>query len=454
MNLSDAAKILNAPMVGDDCSVDSLIENVCIDTRSLKSGDLYVALRGEHFDGHDFISNAIDKGAVAVVVEKESENKIPQIIVEDTRIALGMLAKKLRSDFNWPFIGLTGSNGKTTVKEMLAVILRQKGAVLATQGNFNNDIGVPLTLFRLQSHHQYAVIEMGANHPGEIQYLTNIVNPSVALITNAAPAHLEGFGTLDGVAKAKGEIFEGLSDNGVAVINYDDPYCALWKKCADKHTIVTFGTNEAADVFVQWLEQTDGSKFVLHTKEGSVHISLAMLGKHNVMNALAASAAALAVGADLSEIKAGLETELSVPGRSQKKTGLDGSTIIDDTYNANPASLGAALHVLSSCEGTKILILGDMAELGDATKSLHCDAGNEILAAGLDAFYATGKFSKYAVNAYCENGGQNGLFFETQDALVNTVKNSLRADVTVLIKGSRSMRMERIVAALTDTGDI
>lgn len=453
MKLSDAAKILEAPMIGED----GVFKNICTDTRSLSSGDVYVALRGDHFDGHDFISNAADEGAVAVIVDKKCKNKITQIVVEDTRIALGLLAMKWRSDFDGPLIGLTGSNGKTTVKEMLAGILGQKGPVLATLGNFNNDIGVPLTLYRLQPSHRYAVIEMGANHSGEIQYLTNIVSPSVALITNAAPAHLEGFGSLDGVAKAKGEIFQGLSDKGIAIINYDDPYYDLWKSYAGVHSIISFGTNQAADVFATWSEKVDGNDYgndiELHTKEGSVHISLAMPGKHNVMNALAASAAALAVGANLSEIKAGLQAVRTVPGRSQRKSGVNGSTIIDDTYNANPASLGAALNVLSSCKGTKILILGDMAELGAETESLHRDAGNQVMTAGIDVFYATGDFSRHAINAYCDNGGQNGLFFETQDTLLDTVKNSLREGTTVLIKGSRSMCMERIVAALTDTGE-
>lgn len=453
MKLSDAAKILEAPMIGED----GVFKNICTDTRSLSSGDVYVALRGDHFDGHDFISNAADEGAVAVIVDKKCKNKITQIVVEDTRIALGLLAMKWRSDFDGPLIGLTGSNGKTTVKEMLAGILGQKGPVLATLGNFNNDIGVPLTLYRLQPSHRYAVIEMGANHSGEIQYLTNIAKPSVALITNAAPAHLAGFGSLDGVAKAKGEIFQGLSDGGVAIINYDDPYFDLWKSYAKKHRVISFGTSEAADVYVTWLKEVDdfdhSNDIELHTKGGSVRVSLAMSGKHNVMNALAASAAALAVGADLSEIKTGLETTLEVPGRSQRKPGVNGSTVIDDTYNANPASLAAALNVLSSYEGTKILILGDMAELGAEAESLHRDAGNDVFAAGINAFYATGDLSRYAVNAYCDSGGQNGLHFETQDVLLDTVKKCLRDDVIVLIKGSRGMRMERIVAALTDTGE-
>jgi len=450
MKLSDAAKILNAPMLGEDCT----FESICIDTRSINTGDVYVALRGEHFDGHDFILNAVDEGAVAVIVEKKCESSIAQVVVEDTRIALGILAMKWRSDFSGPLIGLTGSNGKTTVKEMLAVILGQKGTVLATLGNFNNDIGVPLTLYRLQSNHQYAVIEMGANHPGEIQYLTKIVSPSVALITNAAPAHLEGFGSLDGVANAKGEIFQGLSGKGIAIINYDDPYFELWKNAANEHTVVSFGTSKKADVSATWAETAAGNEIELHTKDGSVHISLALPGKHNVMNALAACATALAVGADLSEIKMGLETVLSVPGRSQRKSGLNGSVVIDDTYNANPASLGAALNVLSSCEGIKILILGDMAELGAAAESLHRDAGTEVFNAGLDAFYATGEFSRHAIDAYNESDGKNGHYFETQDALVDTIKNNLSSNVTVLIKGSRSMRMERIVAALTEAGDL
>ena len=449
MKLSEAAKVLNASMTGEDCS----FRNVAIDSRSLGRGDLYVALRGEHFDGHDFISHAVEQGAVATIVEKETEDTIPSVVVPDARLALGQLASHWRSAFDGPLIGLTGSNGKTTVKEMLAVILERKGAVLATQGNLNNDIGVPLTLFRLQSHHQYAVIEMGANHPGEIGYLTNITSPSVAVITNAAPAHLEGFGSLDGVAKAKGEIFEGLSEDGVAVINFDDPYYDLWKSFVGKHDIVSFGLDEAADVSAKWVKHPDGSEIELHAAEGSVHISLAMPGRHNVMNALAASATALTVGVSLADIKAGLETMLSVPGRSQRKSGMSGSTIIDDTYNANPASLDAALDMLCTGAGAKMIVLGDMAELGDDAKMLHQQAGKKIYSAGVDAFYALGEFSREAVKTYREAGGENGFCFETQDALLDAIKSVLHSDVTVLVKGSRSMRMERIAVALTDTGE-
>ena len=449
MELSEAAKVLDAPMTGKDCS----FRNIAIDSRSLGRGDLYVALRGENFDGHEFISHAIEQGAVATVVEKKAECPVPSIVVPDTRLALGRLASNWRSTFDGPLIGLTGSNGKTTVKEMLAVILERKGSVLATKGNLNNDIGVPLTLFRLQSHHRYAVIEMGANHAGEIGYLTNIAAPSVALITNAAPAHLEGFGSLDGVAKAKGEIFEGLSEEGVAVINFDDPYYDLWKSFAGKHDVVSFGLDEAADVSATWVKRSDGSEIELHATEGSVHISLAMPGRHNVMNALAASATALAVGASLADIKAGLETMLSVPGRSQRKSGVSGSVIIDDTYNANPASLDAALDMLCTGAGEKIIVLGDMAELGDDARMLHQEAGRKIFSSGVDAFYALGEFSCEAVKTYSDAGGENGFCFETQGALLDAIRTVLRADVTVLVKGSRSMRMERIVVALTDKGE-
>ena len=449
MELNEVANILNASIVGDNCQFG----NIAIDSRSLADGDLYVALHGENFDGHDFISHAVEQGAVATLVEKDVDCDIPYVVVSDTRLALGQLAKHIRKSFTGPLVGLTGSNGKTTVKEMLAAILEQKGSVLATQGNFNNDIGVPLSLFRLESRHDFAVIEMGANHPGEIRYLTNLASPTVALITNAAPAHLEGFVTIDGVANAKGEIFEGLVDDGIAVINHDDDYFKLWKACAKNHEVVSFGTDESADVFAEWVENNNGSEIDLHAPEGSVHISLALPGKHNVLNALASSAVALSVGAGLQDVKAGLESALTVPGRSQRKAGVNGSIIIDDTYNANPASLSAALDLLVSAEGAHVLVMGDMAELGDMTQELHKEVGLKVFAAGVDEFFAIGENSLLAIEAYCEAGGKNGHHFETQDALVDAVKGRLHSSMTVLVKGSRSMRMERIVIALTDLGD-
>lgn len=448
MELSEVAQVLGSHITGDDCEFDG----IAIDSRSLVRGDLYVALKGEHFDGHDFVSHAADQGACAVVVEHEVDCGLPAVVVSDTRLALGELAKHIRRGFHGPLIGLTGSNGKTTVKEMLAAILHEKGQVLATRGNFNNDIGVPLTLFRLKPFHDYAVIEMGANHAGEIAYLTGLASPSVALITNAAPAHLEGFGSLDGVANAKGEIFQGLVKGGVAIINQDDKYSDLWKACAKEHSIVTFGTNGSADVHATWQEGVDGSEIDLHAPEGSVHFSLAMPGKHNVMNALAASAAALAAGISLEEVKRGLESTLIVPGRSQRKSGLNGAVVIDDTYNANPASLGVALDVLAVCEGARLFVMGDMAELGDETLQLHRDAGKKVFASGVEAFFAIGDLSRVAVEEYTAAGGKNGFHFDTQDALVDAVTGRLHQGVTVLVKGSRSMRMERIVIALTEAG--
>lgn len=440
--LSAAASAVNGVLHG----ADRTFTGAGMDSRKLAANELFIALPGSRVDGHDFLPVARERGAAAALVERKIADPLPQIVAADTLLALGRLAAWWRTHYTCPVVGLTGSNGKTTVKELLAAILGRCGATLATQGNLNNNIGLPLTLLRLRSSHRYAVIEMGANHPGEIAYLTHIARPDVALINNAGPAHLEGFGTVEGVAHAKGEIFSGLPANGTAVINADDVYTAVWETLAAKQRIVRFGFTAGSDVSAQWEGDATGSRLHLHTPDGSAHATLHLPGQHNVMNALAASAAAFAVNVKLPDIALGLESARGAPGRMQIKTGRNGASIIDDTYNANPASVQAALDVLAACRGRRVFVLGDLAELGDATVDLHRSIGVAAAASGIDALYSVGTLSAHAANAF---GGEQ-RHFATQEELMTHLIPMLALGTTLLVKGSRSAQMERVVAALME----
>lgn len=440
--LSDAATAVGGVLHG----ADRTFTGAGMDSRKLAANELFIALPGTRVDGHDFLSVAREHGAAAALVERKIADPLPQIVVADALLALGRLAAWWRTRYTCPVVGLTGSNGKTTVKELLAAILGRCGATLATQGNFNNNIGLPLTLLRLRSSHRYAVIEMGANHAGEIEYLTRIAQPDVALINNAGPAHLEGFGTIAGVAHAKGEIFSGLAANGCAVINADDVYTAVWETLAVKHRIVRFGFTPGSDVSAQWEGDATGSRVHLHTPDGSVHATLHLPGQHNVLNALAASAAALAVNIKLQDIALGLESARGAPGRMQLKIGCNGASIIDDTYNANPASVQAALDVLAACRGRRVFVLGDLAELGDATVDLHRSIGAAASASGIDALYSVGTLSAHAANAF---SGEH-RHFATQEELMANLIPMLALGTTLLVKGSRSAQMERVVGALME----
>ena len=440
--LSDAANAVHGVLHGND----EAFTGASMDSRYVAAHELFVALPGTRVDGHDFLPVARERGAVAALVERKVDDPLPQVVVADARVALGKLAAWWRAHYTCPVIGLTGSNGKTTVKELLAAILERCGATLATQGNLNNDIGLPLTLLRLRSSHRYAVIEMGANHPGEIEYLTRIAQPDVALINNAGPAHLEGFGTVEGVAHAKGEIFLGLGPKGVAVINAGDAYVAVWERIAAAHRIVRFGLTKSADVSAQWEGDAASSRLHLHTPAGSAHATLHLPGQHNVLNALAATAAALAVNVKLQDIALGLESAHGAPGRMQTKSGRNNSCIIDDTYNANPASVQAAIDVLAACRGRRILVLGDLAELGDDTVTLHRRIGAAAAAAGIDALYTVGTLSVHAAAAF----SREHQHFANQEELMANLIPMLALGVTVLVKGSRSAHMERVVGALTE----
>ncbi|OIQ81674.1 UDP-N-acetylmuramoyl-tripeptide--D-alanyl-D-alanine ligase [mine drainage metagenome] len=446
MPLSEAALATKGQLLGPDVEFGA----ISTDSRRVEAGDLFVALRGERFDGHDYVADCLQRGAVAAVVEAQSAvSSRPSdkslLVVADGRIALGALARHWRGKFSLPLIAVTGSNGKTTVKEMLASILRaaagRDDAVLATTGNLNNEIGVPLTLFRLDAGHRYAVIEMGMNHAGEIARLTAIARPTVALVNNALPAHLEGLGSVAGVAHAKGEIFQGLAADGTAVINADDAFAPLWRQLAAPHRVLSFGLQSAADVSADYRLKADGSEIVLKTPQGATVLNLPVAGLHNVSNALAATAAALAVEVPLDAVVAGLQRFAAARGRLQRKTGVQGCALIDDTYNANPASMRAAIDVLAACPGRRYLVLGDMGELGEDAGKLHHEIGEYARAAKLEGVLTLGEMGR----AY---GGQH---FDSPEALAATLLPELGANSTVLVKGSRFMRMERVVALLTET---
>jgi UDP-N-acetylmuramoyl-tripeptide--D-alanyl-D-alanine ligase len=447
MHLSEAARVLEAERTGADLE----FSGVSTDTRSLQKDNLFVALQGPRYDGHDFIEQARARGAAGVLVQRRVETSLATLIVTHTRLSLGKLAADWRRRFDLPLVAVTGSNGKTTVKEMIAAILNRRGAALVTQGNLNNDIGVPLTLLALSAMHRYAVIEMGANHAGEIAHLTELARPTVALITNAGPAHLEGFGSIEGVARAKGEIYSGLGEHGVAVINHDDLYSPLWRTLARNHRCLSFGLKPGADVTGEFVMLDGATRLRLHTPHGGATVYLKLLGRHNALNALGACAAALAAGAGLEEVRAGLESMTPVKGRLESKRGVHGAQIIDDTYNANPASLKAALDLLADLPAPRWLILGDMAELGRQGAALHAEAGRVARARGVERLFATGELSRFAVQSF----GPGADHFSDHRHLADVVHMELAAlaptPVTVLIKGSRASGMERVAAALTET---
>lgn len=450
MLLSQAAKVLDARLIAADRNVQ--FNGVSTDTRSLKAGELYIALRGEHFDGADFVAQAASSGAVAALINADSYRgeacACPLILVEDTRIALGQLAAYWRKQFDIPLIAITGSNGKTTVKEMLAAILRVAAgsdeAVLATMGNLNNDIGMPLTLLKLNAQHRYAVIEMGMNHPGEIDYLTRIACPQVALINNASGAHLEGMGSVEAVAHAKGEIFAGLQHEGSAIINADDAYAPLWRSLASVHSLLEFGLNGGADVSGVWHPRATGLRLIAQTPSGDFTADMQVPGEHNARNALAATAAAIALNLSLESIVAGLEKFGGVAGRLQRKQARQGAMVIDDTYNANPASLQAAIAVLAQAEGHRVLVLGDMGELGENAAGFHAGIGDTARRSGIEKLYALGELSRNAVREF----GGEAQHFDCVEDLLNALETELAAGTTVLVKGSRFMKMERVVKYL------
>lgn len=437
---------------GGECTQDCGFAHVSTDTRTIQKGDLFVALVGPNFDGHKFVEQAMAKGAVAAVVTRKLPLNLPQWVVEDTRIALGQIGLANRLRFQGDVYAITGSSGKTTVKEMLNSILSQNNKVLATKGNLNNDIGVPLTLFEFDDSHQVAVIEQGASARGEIAYTTGLSLPNVAVLNNAMGAHLEGFGSLQGVVEAKGEIFSRLvENNGTAVINLDDPNVAYWLELTSENKRLTFSLEISdADVYASAIEAGDNGcyQFKLHFRQDTVPVQLEVMGKHNVANALAASAAVIAQGMTLTEIAQGLQAFRAVPGRMCPAKSPEGALVIDDSYNANPGSVKAAIDLLVSLPGESVMVLGDMAELGDDAVAQHEEVGCRAAQKGTTSLWATGALSRHSVNAYQAQGGLDGRFFESKDELTDALAERAKDGMNILIKGSRSAGMDQVVKQL------
>ncbi len=442
MRLSEVSAMIGGEYRGGDAR----FERVVIDSRAVAVGDLFVALRGEHHDGHGFVGRAQQAGAVAALVSDWVDAPLPQLRVADTLLGLQQMAAAWRQRFSMPVVAVTGSNGKTTTKQLLASVFAVRGPVLATQGNLNNHIGVPLTLLSLREAHRTAVIEMGANHAGEIARLCELARPDVGVVTQAGDAHLEGFGSRDGVAKAKGELFAALSA-GVAVINVDDTYAPLWRQMAGKASVLGFGLSDAADVQALDLHgSADGTRFTLRTPSGKAAVNLPLPGRHNVMNALAAAACGVALALDPDEIADGLSRVQAAQGRLSWYPLPQGGRLLDDSYNANPTSLRVAMELLASLPGRRVLVLGAMAEVGADAVQRHYEAGQHARSLGIEQLYAHGELARHAVQGF----GDAGVYFESIDALTAALRAQVDGDSVVLVKGSRSAQMERVVAALTE----
>ena len=443
MRLSEAAIATHGIVIGNDVEFTS----VGTDSRAITKGQLFVALKGENFDGHDYVAQSLAQGAAAALIE--NDENAPAVKVKDARLALGDLAAYWRKRINVPVVAITGSNGKTTVKEMLAAILKvaagDNSKVLATQGNLNNDIGMPLTLLRADSHHSYVVLEMGMNHSGELSYLTHIAKPNVALVNNAGLAHVGELGSVEAIAQAKGEIFQGLTLDGTAIINADDVYSNLWKSLASKHQQITFGLEVPADVTASYQLNGATSHIKLKAPSGEIEFTLPASGLHNVRNALAASAAAIALNVSLQNIADGLSGFSGAKGRLQQKQGQHDAQVIDDTYNANPVSMKAAIDVLSAREGKRFVVMGDMGELGADAGLMHAEIGSYAKQAGIDALFVLGDLSRDAVKTF----GSGAEYFENVESLSDALLNRMDKLTTVLVKGSRFMRMERVVEKIT-----
>lgn len=444
MQLSEAAKIMNGELRGQD----AYFFGGASDTRKLKPGEIFFAWKGDKSDAHDYLESAELDGAICAVVERFIPSaQIAQIIVKDSQKALGKIAKAWRKEWKGTMVALTGSNGKTTLKEMLTSILSVNHEVLATEGNYNNHVGCPLMLLRLNTHHTHAVIEMGASNPKEIEYLTKIVQPDIAILNNAGECHLEGFGSINGVAKAKAEIFQGLSKTGTAIINADDQFAEFWQTCVADFKSVTFGIKHAADVSADEI-QNQQFQLHLHKTGESTNIQLKLLGNHNILNALAASAAAQAAGESIETIKQGLQALEPVKGRLQVVKIKENVQLINDAYNANPNSLKAGIDACSV--GTRWLVLGDMRELGEKEHEIHQECGKYAKKAGFTKLFTLGELTKSAVKGF----GEGAMAYDAHDALLIALKDKIREYeepvlLTILLKGSNSMNMQYFYEALT-----
>lgn len=447
VSLTTLADISGGTLHGSDL----VLNDVTTDTRKVTPGSLFVALVGERFDAHDFAADAIASGAQALLVSKHLPLSVPQVVVADTRIAFGKLAAWVRQQSKARVVALTGSSGKTSVKEMTAAILRECGETLYTAGNLNNDFGVPMTLLRLTEQHQYAVIELGANHQGEIAYTTELTRPESALVNNLAAAHLEGFGSLAGVAKAKGEIFNGLPANGTAILNADSNDWPHWQTNLHGKRVWRFSPQAADSDFTARDIRlgVDGTHFILQTPRGDIDVTLPLPGRHNIANALAAAALALSVDAPLSAIQSGLKNLQAVPGRLFPIRLGEHQLLLDDSYNANVGSMTAAAQVLGEMPGYRVMVVGDMAELGEEAEQCHREVGLVAKAAGVDRVLSVG-----ALSANISESSGVGEHFATKTALTERLRALLseHRELTVLIKGSRSAAMEQVVQNLQEMG--
>lgn len=437
---------------GEQIGKSVTLSHITTDTREIIEGSLFVALIGERFDAHQFAQQAINAGASALLVSRRLDIPATQIVVEDTRIGFGKIGAWVRENVPAKVVGLTGSSGKTSVKEMTAAILKQCGETLYTAGNLNNDFGVPMTLLRLTPEHRFAVIEMGANHQGEIAYTTHLVKPEVALVNNLAAAHLEGFGSIEGVAKAKGEIFQGLPPHGVAILNAESNDRDNWQPVLADKRILTFSATEQGqkgnDYYATDVKFTvEGTAFRLHTPNGACEVILPLPGQHNIANALAAAALSQSVGASLDAIKQGLATLTAVPGRLYPIKLSESVLLLDDSYNANVGSMTAAANVLASMPGYRIMIAGDMGELGEDTESCHRKVGKALHEAGVDKVLTVGQYSQWIAQE-----SQVGEAFATKSLLAERARELIQEHqvVTLLVKGSRSAAMEEIVMTLQE----
>ena len=441
MRLSAIAMWTHGHLHGADVEVTG----VAIDSRKVQPGDLFVAFKGERVDGHAYLPDAKARGAVAALVEHRVESELPQVEVHSCELALGDLASAVRAQRNARVIGITGSNGKTTVKMLTASILARHGRTHVNTGSYNNEIGLPLTLLWMPEDTEYAVLEMGAGKPGDIDYLAAIARPDIGLVNIIAPAHLERMGTIEAVAETKGAVYRALPADGVAVINADDAFASFFMGLAGGRRVLRFGLDHKADVGAEILEQrADGSRFVLSTPHGDAEVRLPLPGRHNIANALAASTVALALEVPLDTIVAGLEQAIAVEGRLKRIAMPDGWTLVDDSYNANPSSMHAAIDTLALAAGERWLVLGDMAELGPEARALHAAVGRHARERGIERLFAVGPLSAAAAEAF----GAGGRHFADKAALLAALHPDLHAGVTCLVKGSHSSGMEQVVAAL------
>lgn len=445
LTLHQLAQIVNCDVQFEDLYVSGAV----IDSRHIQLGDLFIALKGDRADGHDYLAQAREAGACAALVSEKQQDELPQLVVNDVRKAFAQIARVWGQQNKAKVIAITGSNGKTSVKEMISVILREVGQVTATQGNLNNDLGVPLTVCRIHKEDDYAVIEMGTNHHGEIAQLVKIAVPDVAVINNVAAAHLEGLDSVEGVAEEKGQIYAGLAENGIAVVNADMPYEHIWQPLIGQRQTLRFGVDVEAEIKAEYVQlEATSSHFLVNIAGVNHHFNLPLPGIHNVWNALAAISCCAALNVPVSAMVKGLTDMKPVSRRLQFRAGLNQSRLIDDTYNANPDSYQQALTTLMALPGRHWLVLGDFGELGAEAETIHQKMGEQARKAGIERLLTVGTISRKAMESF----GENAQHFANKDALLKILQTELDVDVTCLLKGSRFMQLDTLADQLV-TGE-